>query len=562
MVFLLFEVFMQETHVLLLGEGVQGGAMEEAVYVLTYDVGTTGCKTCIYRIGKSLTKVGAEIAEYPLYMTEDGGAEQKADEWWEALCLSTRRVLEKAALASEAIHGISFCCQMQGSIMVSKDGKALRNPMSYLDGRATKQIERYLHRGLFRIEKMNAPTLLKSLRITGGLAATPKDPLWKYHWVKENEPEIFEKTHKWLDVKDYLILRCTGEYGMTQDSAHITFLYDTRKGKEGWHKGLCRTFDVDMDHLPKVVQATDCVGELTKKAAGELGLSPGTPVFGGGGDVTLTTIGSGCLDLNDTHIYVGTSGWVVSNVEKRYVDISNFMAAILGAIPDRYNFVAEQETSGACLQWVRDHLALDAIGVYMKDRKHETVCEELGELYNLMNQAVAETEPGAGNLIFTPWLHGNRAPKEDARARGIFFNIGINTGKRRMIRAVLEGVAFHKRWMLEAMEKRIPKQEVVRFVGGGAKSSVWCQIMSDVTGRRIETVENPQDSGAAGAAVVCSVGLGVMPDFSSAKSLIRVEETYEPQTGTQKMYHRNFKVFKNLYSKNKKLFSALNGRSV
>lgn len=532
--------------------------MAQVTHVLTYDVGTTGCKTCIYRIGESLTKVGSEIAEYPLYITEDGGAEQKVDEWWEALCSSTRRVMAKVGLAASDIKAVSFCCQMQGSIMVDKDGNALRNPMVYLDGRATEQIERYLERGLLRIENMHAFTLLNTLRITGGMAATPKDPLWKYHWVKDNEPDLFSKVHKWLDVKDYLILRCTGEYGMTQDSAHITFIYDTRKGKEGWHKGLCNTFDVDMAHLPEVKQATDQVGALTERAAQELGLAAGTPVFGGGGDVTLTTIGSGCLNLNDTHIYVGTSGWVVSNVDKRYVDITNFMAAILGAIPGKYNFVAEQETSGACLQWVRDHLALDAIGVYMKDKNHETVCEELGELYNLMNQAVEETQPGAGNLLFTPWLHGNRAPREDAAARGMFFNIGMNTGKRRMIRAVLEGVAFHKRWMLEAMEKRIPKQEIIRFVGGGAKSPVWCQIMSDITGRSIETVENPQDSGAAGAAVVCAVGLGVMKDFQSAKSLIKVEHTYEPRDAYRRMYDRNFKVFKKLYAKNKKLFKSLN----
>ena len=531
---------------------------DQATHVLTFDVGTTGCKTCIYRIDDSLTKVASEIEEYTLYITEDGGAEQRVDEWWGALCRSTRSVLEKTDIAASDIKGISFCCQMQGSIVVDEAGVALRNPMVYLDGRATEQIDRYLRRGPLRISNIDALTLLNTLRITGGIAATPKDPLWKYHWVRDNEPEVYSKVHKWLDVKDYLILRCTGEYGMTPDSAHITFIYDTRKGKEGWHQGLCKRFGVDMAHLPRVVESTDVVGGLTHAAAEELGLCPGTPVFGGGGDVTLTTIGSGCLNLNDTHIYVGTSGWVVSNVDKRYVDITNFMASILGAIPSHYNFVAEQETSGACLQWVRDHLAMDAIGVYLKDREHETVCEELGELYTLMNKAVDETSPGAGNLLFTPWLHGNRAPREDASARGIFFNIGMNTGKRRMIRAVLEGVAFHKRWMLEAMEKRIPRQEVVRFVGGGAKSSVWCQIMSDITGRRIETIENPQDSGAAGAAVVCAVGLGLMPSFAAAKPLIHVDKTFDPRAEFKPMYDRNFHVFKKLYTKNKKLFKTLN----
>ena len=532
--------------------------MDPVTHVLAFDVGTTGCKTCLYRIGESLTQVGSEVAEYPLYVTEDGGAEQRVDEWWEALCRSTQAVLAKSGVPPAGVRGISFCCQMQGSVLVDKNGEALRNPMVYLDGRATEQIARYLHKGLLRISGINAVTLLNTLRITGGIAATAKDPLWKYHWVKDHEPELFEKVHKWLDVKDYLLLRCTGEYAMTRDSAHITFVYDTRQGREGWHKGLCRTFGVDMAHLPGVVEATDVVGGLSERAARELGLCAGTPVFGGGGDVTLTTIGAGCLDLHDTHIYVGTSGWVVSNVGKRYVDIAHFMAAISGAIPGYYSYVAEQETSGACLQWVRDHLALDAIGIYLKEKGMDAENVDPAALYALMNQAVDETPPGAGDLLVTPWLQGNRAPREDIRARGIFFNIGMNTGKRQMIRAVLEGVAFHKRWMLEAMEARIPRQEAVRFVGGGARSGVWCQIMSDVTGRRIETLAHPQDSGAAGAAVVCAVGLGIMPSFAAAKPLIQVTKTYEPRTEFKPMYDRQFDVFKGLYKKNRTLFNTLN----
>lgn len=537
--------------------GEQGDYVTDSTLVLTYDVGTTGSKTCLYRIGERLEIVDSQIGEYPLHVTSDGGAEQNVDDWWESLSLSTRKVLSRTGTSPSDIAGISFCCQMQGSILVDKEGDALRNPMIYLDGRAVKQIEKNLYHGLIRIEKINLFKLLNSLRITGGIAATAKDPLWKYQWVRENEPEIFKKVHKWLDVKDYLILRCTGNYGMTQDSAHITFLYDTRAGKEGWHKGLCKTYNVNMDHLPPIVSSTDPVGSLTEKAASELGLAPGIPVFGGGGDVTLTTIGSGCMELYDTHIYVGTSGWVVSNVDKRHVDINNFIASILGAIPERYNYVAEQETSGACMQWVRDHLALDAIGIYLKENENDDK-DIYSKLYDLLNKAVDETEPGAGNVIFTPWLHGNRSPREDAFARGIFFNLGMNTGKRQMIRAVLEGVAYHKRWMLEAVEKKFPYQDRVRFVGGGAKSPVWCQIMADVTGRTIETVQNPQDIGAAGAAIICGIGLGVLPSFDAAKQYIPLDKTYYPRSEYKAVYDKCFETFTLLYKQNKTLFKKLN----
>lgn len=525
-------------------------------FVLTSDLGTTGCKTCLYRIGERLELMGSALAEYPLMMTADGGAEQAADDWWRALCASTREVLAKTAHPPDAIQGMAFCCQMQGSIHVDREGRALRNPMTYLDGRAVRQMRASLGHGLLRISGLNAFKALNTLRITGGVAATPKDPLWKYHWVRENEPEIFRQTDKWLDVKDYLILRCTGQLGMTRDSAHATFLYDTRPGREKWHPGLCKTYGVDRDHLPPVVEATQVVGRLTRAAAGELGLAPGIPVFGGGGDLSMAAIGSGCMDLYETHIYVGTSGWVVANVDKRMVDIANFMASILGAISGRYNYVGEQETSGACLQWVRDHLVLDEIGLYLEGRTDPA--KQIDELYALLNRVVDETRPGAGNLIFTPWLHGNRAPREDAHARGMFFNIGMNTGKRQMIRAVLEGVAFHKRWILEAMEKKIPRRERIVFVGGGAKSQVWCRIMADVLDREIVTVRHPQDIGTAGAAMVCGVGLGKITSFEAAKSMIPMGERFAPNRAHRAVYDRSYKVFKSLYQQNRKLFRFLN----
>ena len=148
--------------------------------------------------------------------------------------------------------------------MVDKEGKALMNPMIWLDARSTEQIDRELRHGI-KIEGINAFKLLKSLNISGGIAGTAKDPVWKYMWIKENKPDVFAKTYKWLDVKDYLELRCTGEFKQTYDSAHLTWCYDTRPEKLGWSKSLCKMFKVNMDHLPEVVKSTDKVGGLTEQ---------------------------------------------------------------------------------------------------------------------------------------------------------------------------------------------------------------------------------------------------------------------------------------------------------
>lgn len=536
----------------------QGGFVE-SIYILTHDIGTTGNKSCIYRISDKIELLDSCLVEYPMINLPNGGVEQRVEDWWNAICAATQSIMEKSNIPPNQIKGMAFCAQMQGSVLVNEKGEALHNPMIYLDGRSTKQIEKYLYKGLIKIDgKWNALTTLRSLYITGGLAGTAKDPLWKYHWVKDNSPEVFKQTYKWLDVKDYLILRCTGKYGMTYDSANCTFLFDTRKNKLEWHKGLCNTFDINMDHLPPVVLSTDIVGYITDQAAREMGLVEGIPVFGGGGDAALIPIGAGCVDVYDTHIYVGTSGWVVSNVKDRMVDIGNFIASILSAIPDMYIYVAEQETSGFCLQWVRDHLALDEIGMYLKAQHICETNEVYESLYHYLNDIVEETQPGSGNVIFTPWLHGNRAPREDPYARGMFFNLSLSTGKRQLIRSVLEGVSYHKRWMLEAIEKRIPTQKTLRFVGGGAKSPAWCQIMADITHRNIETIQNTQNAGTIGATITCAVGLGLLKSFAEAKPLIPVEKTYYPDEKNIKLYDTNFQVFKELYDKNKKLFHQLN----
>ena len=355
-----------------------------------------------------------------------------------------------------------------------------------------------------------------------------------------------------------LTAKCTGNIVQTYDSAHLTWVYDSRPGHLGWSKSLCKTFGVDMKHLPKVISSTEIVGGLTANAANEMGLQEGIPVFGGGGDASLIPIGAGCTELFDTHIYVGTSGWVVSLVKERSVDIGNFIGAILGAIPGWYNLVAELETSGVCLQWVRDHLALDEIGLYLQAKHAVELDDKYASLYDYMNEVVEQTPPGADGVIFTPWMHGNRSPREDPYVRGMFFNIGLDTGKRQLIRSVLEGVAMHNRWMLEAMEKTIPHRDTLRFVGGGAKSDVWCQIMADITGRKIEVTDNPQNAGTIGAAIVCAVGLGIYKTFQETKQLIPVKKVFEPRKEFKATYDRLFAVFTQLYANNKVAYKQLN----
>ncbi len=518
-------------------------------HLLAYDIGTTGVKTCLFEVDRSIRLVGYSSRSYPLYILPGGGAEQDGDDWWNAMCESTKELLQTTGLPPEKIEGISFCSQMQGLALVDDKGIPVHRPMSYMDQRAKEEIKKGIAHG-FQIAGANVFKLIKSLLITGAVSGSVKDPVWKYKWVEAHEPENFARAYRWLDVKDYLLCRCTDRFVVTEDSAFATLLYDTRKGKEGWSKTICDMLGVHMEHLPEIIRSTDRVGGLTAKAAAELGLCEGTGVYGGGGDSSLIGVGAGCVNVGDTHMYWGTSGWVITVTDRQMVDVSAMIAAIVGAQSGRFNYFAEMETAGKCLEWAKDHLAQDEIDLYSSKTTGQNPFDRL-------TAAAAQIAPGAGGVIFTPWLHGNRCPFEDPNATGMFFGLNLETTKAEMVRAVLEGVCYHLRWMMESQDKKLKTSDPIRFVGGGARSPIIAQMLADITGRRIETVESPQNVGSVGAAAVMAVGMGIIPSLESVQDFIPVAHIYEPNTENRAVYDRCYAVFRKLYSSNRKNYRAL-----
>ena len=229
-------------------------------YVLAYDVGTTGVKTCLFSLEGRITLCASAQEGYGLCLLENGGAEQDPEAWWRAMCRTTGELLAKTEVRPEQVSALSFCSQMQGLVLVDREGRPVRRAMSYMDQRAGAELKRGLAHGP-QIAGANVGKLLKCLRATGAVPSSVKDPVWKYKWVQAHEPECFARTDKWLDVKEYLLLRCTGRAVMTEDSAYATLLYDTKKW--AWSQALCRMFGVHPAHLPPVVRAADRVGGLT-----------------------------------------------------------------------------------------------------------------------------------------------------------------------------------------------------------------------------------------------------------------------------------------------------------
>lgn len=458
------------------------------------------------------------------------------------MCKTTGSLLERQGITKEAIGGISFCAQMQALVLVDEQGRHVRRAMSYMDNRGGKQLKEGLGHGI-KVSGMNGRKVLASIKRTGAVSASVKDPVWKYRWVAEEEPEVFQRVHKWLDVKDYLVCRATGQFTMSHDSAFATLLYDTKK--KNFSETICGMLKVDMNHLPTICRSQDKVGTLLPKAAEELGLSEETAVYSGGGDASLIGLGAAAIMPGETHVYMGTSGWVSTVTKEQKLDIQTKIASIVGVDPDFFHCFAELETAGKCLEWAKNNIGMEGMSP-LEERSYEGMMKE-----------IRDVPPGSNGVIFTPWLHGNRNPFEDPNAAGMFFNLSLETVGKDMIHAVIEGVCLHLKWQLSAMEKKVQTSDPVKFVGGGALAPLTCQILADVLDRRVETVDQPQNVGAAGAAILIAMGMGKIDALQEVKAIVPVKATYEPSPDRD-IYDLLFMEFKNLYENNKKSFRALN----
>nr|WP_205570521.1 FGGY-family carbohydrate kinase [Corynebacterium lactis] len=530
------------------------------INVLAYDFGTTGVKTCLFTISDGVVKVDSASQNYGLHILPNGGAEQDPDDWWDALVATTRQIVERNPERAKSLAGISFCAQMQSMVMVDAEGRAVHRSMNYMDQRATAEMKSIF--GKFpTFAGINIFKAATCLRRTGIVPASVKDPVWKYHWLRLNRPEEFARGHKWLDVKETIIARMTGEFVMSRDSAFSTMLLVKNSPTPQFDPVVMRTLQIDPKHMPKIVESTDIVGKLRPEQAEELGLSPDTPVYAGGGDASLIGVGAGAVKAGDTHVYMGTSGWVSTVTDKYTVDLTAMMAAIVGANPAAFNYFSELETAGKCLEWVRDHLALDEINVFL-DQRHvaQGTNAAHASLYDYLSKVIATAEPGSGGVLFTPWLHGNRSPFEDPLVRAAFFNISLETGKTEMLRAVVEGVCFHMRWFIEAHERNrhVHPSARVRFAGGGALSDTTAQILADVLQRGIDVVDTPQDAGAVGAALLVAIGTGLIESVDSADQLVEVAQSFEPNPDNAAVYDRQFEAFVGLYKANRKIYRMLN----
>ncbi len=520
-------------------------------YVLAHDVGTGGNKASLVDINGNIVSSAEKF--YSVLYPQQGWAEQDPEEqWWSAIRDTTRDVLAKSRITPSEVIAMTFSTQMMGTIPVDVDGKPLMNCMTWLDTRAAKQNKEIIS---------NPIKMLRMLRITGGIPSG-KDIIGKIVWVREERPQVFEKTHKFLDCKDYLIFKCTGEYVTSYDCANLTWFMDSRKGKNTWSSTILEWIDLDMDRLPRLAPSTEVIGNLTASAATELGLPTSTQVVNGCGDMPAAGVGSGAVREKEVHIYAGSSAWIGAHVQDRKLDIFTYTGSIRSAIPDKYILIAEQEAAGACLKHLKEHWHCE-LCLNVKDYASPACSDcESGERnpFSTLDAVAAHAPPGSENLIFAPWMFGERSPIDDHNVRGGYFNLSLAHGKEHMVRAVLEGVALHARWMMDGIEKKkmLGKVSNVHMIGGCANSDLWTQIYADVLQKPVYRMANPLEAGTVGVSFVAFIGLGEISDFQKAANKIQVEKVFEPDPVNIEIYEYHFQMLKEYYKANKKLWKKMN----
>lgn len=547
-------------------------------YVLALDLGTSALKAALVSFSGAVAALETEPVR--LTVLPGGGAEQDPDDWWNAVVAATRRLMARGIATRDQVAAVCCTAQWSATVAVDRSGRPLMPAISWMDTRGAPDVAR-LTGGPVSVAGYGVDKLWLWIRRTGGIPGKAgKDSLAHILYIRRAHPRIYEATHKFLEPKDYLNLRLTGEFASTYEAITLHWVTDNRDPYHiRYDPDLLAAAGLDRAKLPDLLPATAVLGRLRPAAAEELGLRPETHVVAGTPDMHAAAIGSGGTRDLDPHLYVGTSSWLSAHVPYMRTDLLHNMASIPSAIPGRYLVANEQETAGACLLHLRDLLRDPACGPGSRDgsgaRAPEGATPSRGlpagpvartplsegqaseEIARLIALA-AEVPPGSDGLIFTPWLVGERTPVEDPWVRGGFHNLTLRATRGHLVRAVLEGVALNARWLAEAVDRFVRRRmDPVRLIGGGARSELWCQIYADALDRTILQVERPLEASARGAGLLALVGLGEL-GFADVPDLVAIARTFEPTPVHRPIYDELFAAFQELYRRHRGFYARLN----
>jgi xylulokinase len=496
----------------------------EKSYLLGIDVGTTSIK------GILLSSLGELICsasqEYVLDSGPEGFCELDAEVYWNVTCRVIRKMLEKSGTKPEDISGLAFSSQGETLIPVDSSGKPLRKAIVWLDNRSVGEAE-------IIAERFGRQHIMD---VTGQPEVIPMWPSTRILWLRENEPEIFRRTSRYLLVEDFLIFRMTGRY-FTEHSLVSSTLYFDISGKKWWNEML--TFlGISENQLPALLPSGTRVGTLTNEAASATGLSVDTICVTGAYDHPAGAIGSGNIRDGDITLTIGASMAMCVAIGSPVNDISIKLPCQCHAVDGLYFLLPYGQTAGMVLKWFRDAFC---------QVETEQATKHGQDPYYLIDMQAEKITPGADGLIMLPHLMGTGSPEFNPKVKGVFAGITMSMSKGHFIRAILESVSVMIHHNLETMRKKGITVKSMHVLGGGSKSELWNQILADVTGLPLVTLLNT-DNAATGAALLAGVGTGIFKDIEEACRIsVKIKSRYEPRKANRKIYDQVYLKYVHLY---------------
>ncbi|MTI81080.1 MAG: xylulokinase [Firmicutes bacterium] len=501
---------------------------------LGIDIGTTGVK--VLAVDREGNIAAESTREYPLHVPRPGWAEQNPEDWYQATCSAVNDVLNSGIIA-EQIKGVGLTGQMHGSVFLDKHGKVIREAILWCDQRTADQCE--------QINNIVGEKKLIELVSNPALAGFTAP---KILWLKDNEPENYQRVAKVLLPKDYISWRLTGGFATDVSDASGMLLLDVVNRR--WSNDILAALDIPESWLAEVFESPEAVGKINATGAEDTGLIEGTTVAAGAGDNAAGAVGNGIVKSGMATVSLGTSGVIFTPSETPAVDEAGRLHTFCHAVPGQWHLMGVTMAAGGSMRWFRDTLS----------GEETTVAKLTGkDPYEYISDEAALVPPGCEGLVFLPYLSGERTPHADPYARGVFVGMNLKHNKGHLGRAVMEGVAFSQKDTLEIMAQLGIKLDDLRITGGGARSPVWRQIMADVFGLNLNVMQN-SNGPAYGAAVLGSVAASAYSSIDEAVKVIANQqmEKVTPQQKNIELYNKMYGIYVDVYPPLKSIFKRLN----
>ncbi len=502
-------------------------------YLLGIDIGTSGTKTVLFDRGGN--PISSSTVEYPLYQPEIGWAEQDPQDWWNAVCITINQVIKDSNINPESISGIGLSGQMHGLVMLDGDGNVLRKSIIWCDQRTAKECVEITE----KVGEKRLIDITANPALTGFTAS-------KILWVRNNEPEIYEKCRKILLPKDYIRYMLTGEFATEVSDASGMQLLDIKN--RCWSKEVLNALNIPIEYLGDVHESIVVSGKVHKKAAEVTGLKEDTPVVGGAGDQAAGAIGNGIIKSGQISSTIGTSGVVFAHLDEPIIDEKGRVHTFCHAVPGAWHMMGVTQGAGLSLKWFRDNFCNNEI----------EVAKGMGiDPYVLMTKEAEKVPAGSRGVIYLPYLMGERTPHLNPKAKGVFFGLSAAHTKNEMLRAVIEGVSYSLLDCMEIIKDTGMNPTNVMVSGGGGKSELWRQILADMFNCKVSTNKSSEGP-ALGVALLAGVGTGVYKDIDEACSIAISENSVQfPKEENSLVYKRYYEIYKKIYDDLKGTFELL-----